>query len=132
MNNLDMPAWAVESDSDSDDGKDIEMQETKGEDNNYMQTFFNEMDTLSKNIKDISQATKDIGMINDRSMQATTTAEEKKLSQQLTPLIRETNQKAKQTKTHLGLLKEETENKKKEKTLSPSHLRYVFLLNDVN
>jgi len=132
-----IPAW-VQEDSDSDDGDDnpdwskeggkkkgggdIEMQQ-QGDDNQYMTTFFKEVDGINADIKAVSQAAKDIAIINEKSMRATTTAEEKSLSKQLGPLIASTNKRAKRTKTLLGLLKEETEKLKGTGKLNASDVR---------
>ena len=56
-------------------------------------------------------------------MRATTTAEEQKLSKKLKPLIESTNKRARQTKTLLVLLKEETDKLKKGKKINPSDTR---------
>mmetsp|Transcript_12230 Transcript_12230/g.30920 ORF Transcript_12230/g.30920 Transcript_12230/m.30920 type:complete len:315 (+) Transcript_12230:146-1090(+) len=139
MNNLmgDIPAWALEdSDSDGGDdtpdwakdngkkkgGGDIEMQKQTDE-NKYMTTFFKEVDGINADIKAVSKASKDIAVINEKSMRATTTAEEKVLSEKLGPLISTTNKRAKRTKTLLGLLKEETEKLKGEGKLNASDVR---------
>lgn len=132
-----IPAWAIEdSDSDGGDdspdwakdnggkkknGGDIEMQ--KPAENQYMTTFFKEVDGINADIKSVSQASKDIAIINEKSMRATTTAEEKSLSKKLGPLISTTNKRAKRTKTLLGLLKEETEKLKGEGKLNASDVR---------
>ena len=135
----DMPAWAAE-DSDSDSGGDnnndtnnkkgggdIEMQQQQKDDGSqYMATFFKEVDGINADIKAVSQASKDIGVINEKSMRATTTAEEQSLSKKLGPLIATTNKRAKRTKTILGLLKEETEKLNGEEKLNASNVRYVF------
>lgn len=138
----DIPAWAME-DSDSDNGGeatpdwakdngkkkgggDIEMGNQGGE-NKYMTTFFKEVDGINADIKAVSKASKDIAVINEQSMRATTTAEEKSLSEKLGPLISSTNKRAKRTKTLLGLLKEETEKLKGEKKLNASDVRYVAI-----
>ncbi|MGK3751759.1 MAG: hypothetical protein ACI8RD_004060 [Bacillariaceae sp.] len=143
MNNLmgDVPAWAADSDSDDgggDDnakwnnngsgGGDIEMQKSKEDDNQYMSTFFSEVDGINADIKAISQASKEIGSINEQSMRATTTAEEQKLSKKLGPLIGSTNKRAKRTKDLLGLLKQETDKLKDEGKLNASNVRYVLVL----
>ena len=148
MNNLmgDIPAWAIE-DSDSDDGggggggggddtpdwakdtgkkkKGGDVENQKQGDNQYMTQFFKEVDGINADIKAVAQASKDIEIINEKSMRATTTAEEKSLSKKLGPLISTTNKRAKRTKTILGLLKEETEKLKEEKKLNASDVRYV-------
>jgi len=133
----DIPAWALEdSDSDGGDdtpdwakdngkkkgGGDIEMQ-TQTDENKYMTTFFKEVDGINADIKAVSKASKDIAVINEKSMRATTTAEEKVLSEKLGPLISTTNKRAKRTKTLLGLLKEETEKLKGEGKLNASDVR---------
>lgn len=132
----DVPAWAADSDSDDgggDDnakwnnngsgGGDIEMQKNKEDDNQYMSTFFSEVDGINADIKAISQASKEIGSINEQSMRATTTAEEQKLSKKLGPLIGSTNKRAKRTKDLLGLLKQETDKLKDEGKLNASNVR---------
>jgi len=140
MNNLmgEIPAWAMEdSDSEGDGdnpdwakdnggkkngGGDIEMQQQQ-DNNRYMTTFFKEVDGINADIKAVSQASKDIAIINEKSMRATTTAEEKALSKQLGPLISTTNKRAKRTKVLLGLLKEETGKLRAEAKLNASDVR---------
>mmetsp|Transcript_25450 Transcript_25450/g.28543 ORF Transcript_25450/g.28543 Transcript_25450/m.28543 type:complete len:323 (+) Transcript_25450:176-1144(+) len=146
MNNLmgDIPAWA-EDDSDSDGGDennpqgnwnnnvngggggggDIEMkqQQNQNDGSQYMSTFFSEVDVINADIKAVAQASKDIGIINEQSMRTTTTAEEQKLSKKLGPLIDATNKRAKNTKTMLGLLKEETEKFNTNGELNASNVR---------
>lgn len=127
MNNLmgDVPAWAMEdSDEDGDGdgggGGDIEMQK---QDNVYMDQFFQYVDQINADIKLVSKASKDIAIINEKSMRATTTAEEKTLSKKLGPLISNTNKRAKQTKSLLGVLKEDTEKLEAEGKLNASDVR---------
>jgi len=151
MNNLmgDIPAWA-EDDSDSDGGDennpqgnwnnnvngggggggDIEMkqQQNQNDGSQYMSTFFSEVDVINADIKAVAQASKDIGIINEQSMRTTTTAEEQKLSKKLGPLIDATNKRAKNTKTMLGLLKEETEKFNTNGELNASNVRYVYCI----
>lgn len=143
----DIPAWAQDSDSESDaggnnnngnnnngpswaTGGDVEMQQ-QNNDSKYMDSFFKEVDGINADIKAVSKATADIGTINEKSMRATTTAEEQALSKQLGPLINNTNKRAKRTKTLLGLLKEETEKLKEEGKLNASNVRYVWCCNGV-
>lgn len=71
----------------------------------------------------MKKATKAIGDINEAALQATTTEEENSLSERLRPVIDKTNKKAKQTKTMLGLLKEENKKLKSEGNAKPSDLR---------
>lgn len=127
----DMPAWAVEdsdSESEGDDDKksgDVEMQQQQKDDEQqrYMTSFFTELDGIKANIKAITLASKEIEMINEKSMRATTTAEEKTLSLKLGPLVADTNNKAKKSKTLLGLLKEETDQLKEQGKLNASNAR---------
>jgi len=137
----DIPAWAMEdSDSDGDGdnqdssggkkggGKkkgsgDIEMQQQGDGSNKYMTNFFKHVEDINADIKAVSQASKDITMINEKSMRATTTAEEKSLSKKLGPLISSTNKRAKNTKQLLGLLKEDTDQLKAEGKLNASDVR---------
>ena len=139
----DIPAWAADSDSDDgggDDnaqwnnngsgggGGDIEMQKSKDDDNQYMSSFFSEVDRVNADIKAIAKASKEIDSINEQSMRSTTTAEEQKLSKKLGPLIGTTNKSAKRTKDVLGLLKQETDKLKDEGKLNASNVRYVLVL----
>jgi hypothetical protein len=125
MNNLlgDIPAWA-EDDSDDDaptkSGGDVEMAQKKP---TFMDHFFREVDNIKADIEAVSQAAKRIDKINEEAMRATTTVEENKLSKQLKPLIDSTNNRAKRTKTLLGLLKEETDKLEKEEKLNASDVR---------
>jgi len=134
----DIPAWAADSDSDDgggDDnaqwnnngsgggGGDIEMQKSKDDDNQYMSSFFSEVDRVNADIKAIAKASKEIDSINEQSMRSTTTAEEQKLSKKLGPLIGTTNKSAKRTKDVLGLLKQETDKLKDEGKLNASNVR---------
>lgn len=141
-----IPAWVMEDSSDSDDneatadgggdrsknndkgknggGGDIEMQDqTKDGNYQFMSAFFKEVDGINADIKAVSQASKDIAMINERAMRATTTSEEQKLSNKLGPLIDSTNKRAKRTKDILGLLKQETDQLKAEDKLNASNFR---------
>lgn len=125
----DLPAWAVDSDEEVESpangkkGGDIEMGESTPTQPKHMEHFFREVESIKADIEAVQKATKKVGDINERALQATTTEEENVLSNQLRPLVNETNKRAKRTKTLLGLLKEE--NKKLEKTIKPSDLRYV-------
>lgn len=127
----DLPSWAADDDDDADDlenGKsndnegDVEM---KGP--SVMDHFFKEVETIKSDIDAIQKASKKIGNLNDRAMQATTTEEENQLSKELKPVIDKTNQRAKKTKTMLGLLKEETTKLKDSNDIKSSDLRYVHM-----
>mmetsp|Transcript_13821 Transcript_13821/g.33457 ORF Transcript_13821/g.33457 Transcript_13821/m.33457 type:complete len:169 (+) Transcript_13821:98-604(+) len=122
----DIPAWAKDaSDSDSSEDEvvgDIEKGKTKP---TVMDHFFREVDNIKGDIDAVSKATKQINKINEQAMRATTSKEESKLSKKLKPLIDATNNRAKRTKTLLGLLKEETENLQRENKISDPDLRWV-------
>lgn len=122
-----IPAWAMDDDSDDDDADgdegDLE-QGQKQQQQKYMEDFFREVDSIKADIDAITKASKDISTINEQSMRATTTAEEQKLSKKLKPLIEATNKRARRTKNLLKLLKEETEKLQKEgNVLNPSDIR---------
>ena len=125
MNNRlgDIPAWALEdSDDEANGGGDVEMGSTP---NNEMDQFFREVDGIKADIDAVGSAAKMIDKINEQAMRATTTAEENRLSQQLKPLVDNTNKRAKRTKNLLSVLKEETEvwEKDKSKKYKSSDLR---------
>lgn len=101
----------------------MQQQQKDDEQQRYMTSFFTELDGIKANIKAITQASKEIEMINEKSMRATTTAEEKALSLKLGPLIADTNNKAKKSKTLLGLLKDETDQLKEQGKLNASNAR---------
>ena len=133
MNNRlgELPSWAVEDDDDdggdvpnpvAEKGGDIEMQK-QNQQNKHMESFFREIDSLKADIEAVSKATKQIGKINEQALHATTTQEENELSKKLRPLIDSTNKRAKQTKTLLGLLKEETTKLQNENKINSSDLR---------
>lgn len=128
MNSLlgNIPAWAMDpSDSDSSEGEvvgDIEKGKPKP---TLMEHFFREVDKIKADIDAVFDATKQINKINEQAMQATTSKEESKLSKKLKSLIDSTNTRAKQTKTLLGLLKQETEQLEGGNKLSDPDLRCV-------
>ena len=122
----DIPAWALEDSDDDDDhpNGDIELQDTKSNNNHIMDTFFQQVDAIKADIDAVHTATTTIGRINEESMRATTTVEEQKLSTQLKPLIQNTNQRAQRTKQVLKLLKEETDTFRQEERVKDADLRY--------
>ena len=118
----DMPAWADDSEDDMGGG-DVEMGELQSSQPKHMEHFFREVESIKNDIEAVKKATKSIGDINDRALQATTTEEENELSRKLRPLVDQTNKQAKRTKTLLGLLKEETKKLKDENQIKQSDLR---------
>eukprot|EP00980_Cylindrotheca_fusiformis_P022933 scaffold9948_cov129-Cylindrotheca_fusiformis.AAC.1 len=115
-----IPAWALEDSDDEEPVGDIEKAKEKP---TFMDHFFREVDNIKADIDAVSKATLKIKKINDLAVRATSTAEEKKLSKKLKPLVDETNTRAKRTKTLLSLLKEETDKLEKEKKLNDSDIR---------
>jgi len=89
----------------------------------FMQTFFEDVDDIKADIAVIRNSTKQIEKIDEMSMMATTSDNERELSQQLTPLVMDTNKKAKHAKALLSALKEENEKLKKENKLKASEVR---------
>jgi len=88
-----------------------------------MQTFFEDVDLIKSDIAVIRNATKTIGEINEESVMATTSEKERELSEKLTPLVMDTNKKAKHAKMLLGAVKDDNEKLKKEGKVKPSELR---------
>jgi len=149
----DIPSWAVEEDdgvpsanlstspesnnrsSSANDGEpedpwgDVEMGDkgtntaTADHAKRNMESFFREIDVVKQDIDTVKRASKRIGEINEEALHATSTDKEKQLSKELQPLVNGTNKRAKQTKTMLGLLKEENEKLKSEGIIKASDLR---------
>jgi hypothetical protein len=128
----DLPAWAADSDDEVENppnggnkkGGDIEMGDTTTpKQPKHMEHFFREVESIKVDIESVQKATKTVGEINEKALQATTTDEENVLSKQLRPLVNDTNQRAKRTKTLLGLLKEENKKLEAEKNVKASDLR---------
>jgi t-SNARE complex subunit (syntaxin) len=123
----DIPSWAVGADSDDDENGDVEMGEVSGHTQpKHMEHFFREVESIKSDIEAVKSATKMVGDINDRALQATTTEEENELSRKLKPLIDQTTKQAKRTKTLLELLKEETKKLKEQNNIKQSDQRYVL------
>lgn len=89
------------------DNGDVEMGNRK-EQAKHMEHFFREVESIKADIEFLKIATRTIADINESALQAVRADEENELSRQLRPLVDQTNKRAKQTKTMLGLLKEET------------------------
>jgi hypothetical protein len=128
--------WADSSDNDAmpegaPGGGDVEMGNVGGgapKQAKHMEHFFREVESIKTDIEGVKAATKEIGDINEAALQATTTDQENELSNQLRPLVENTNKRAKRTKNLLGLLKEENKKLKDEGTAKTSDLRYVRFL----
>lgn len=130
MNNLlgDIPQWAIDAADDSSQDEvvgDVEQGKTKKKKLTMMNHFFNEVDGIKADIEAVAEASKEIGRINEQAMLARTTKEEDKLSKKLKSVINTINKRAKQTKTMLGLLKEETGKLEKAKNTNSSDIRWV-------
>jgi t-SNARE complex subunit (syntaxin) len=96
---------------------------------NYMEHFFREMDNIKQDVEAVGQATRAVRQLHEAALSATNEKEEAQLSQQLKPIIDATNNRAKRTKTLLGLLQQETEKLKEEGVLNASDLRVRQNLN---
>jgi len=88
----------------------------------FMDQFFQDVASVKEDIEAIKEATKRIGEMNEEALMATSDRDEADLSNEMRPLIDETNKRAKRTKNILSLLKEENE-KLKKKNVKPSDLR---------
>ena len=133
MNNL-LAGWHDETGSDSSDddslppndveqGKTSKKKDQQQQQPDYMMHFFSEMDNIKEDIAAIGQATTKIQELHEQALRTTTASEDAKLSKQLKPLIQAGNQRAKKSKTLLGLLKEETEQLKLKEALNASDIR---------
>mmetsp|Transcript_7695 Transcript_7695/g.10296 ORF Transcript_7695/g.10296 Transcript_7695/m.10296 type:complete len:330 (-) Transcript_7695:117-1106(-) len=89
----------------------------------FMQAFFADVDSIKEDIDAISKATKRIGEINEEAQLATSDAKETELSNQLRPLVDNTNKRAKRTKNLLAILKEDNAKLKKEGSVKSSDMR---------
>ena len=133
MNNRlgELQSWAAED-------VDVESGEKNGDDGDnfgnesvadspaqpkHMDSFFREVESIKADIEGVRQATKRIGEINEEAVLATSDAKEHQLSDELRPLISETNAKAKRTKNLIGLHKEENEKLKKGGKVNESDMR---------
>ncbi len=105
-----------------DDFENVPLKDTDAEKGANMDQFFKDLDLLKEDIEAIRRATKRIEEINEEALMATSDRDEADLSNELRPLIDQTNKQAKKTKNTLGLLKEETE-KLKKKTAKASDIR---------
>lgn len=124
----------------SDDEDDLALDVETGNNNNknepptnnkinYMEHFFREMDNIKNDLGAVGQATRAIRDLHEQALSATTTADEERLSRQLKPIIEATNNRAKRTKTLLGLLNQETQKLREDGTLKESDLRIRQNLN---
>jgi len=75
----------------------------------FMATFFEDVDLIKSDIAAIRNATIKIEEIKEEAIMATTSEKERELSQKLTPLVMDTNKRAKHAKTLLGAVKEDNE-----------------------
>lgn len=124
----DNPAWAAddaESVQQPASGDDfIDESEAAGPAQpKHMETFFRDVESIKADIESVSKATKRIGEINEEAVLATTDAKEAQLSNELRPLVDDTNKRAKRTKNLLALLKEDNEKLKKEDDTKQSDMR---------
>jgi len=88
------------------------------EKNQFMAQFFKDVEIVKKQIAFIGQSTLNIKDINQRVTLATTTEKEQDLSEELKPLLTDSNKKATIAKTLLQKLREDTERLKSSKEAS--------------
>jgi t-SNARE complex subunit (syntaxin) len=116
--------WATNNPEDFDfQPTSAEENVKEGEQKQYMDAFFRDVDSIKTDIEHITNVTKRIGDIHEESMLSVSENREKELSQEVRGMIVETNRKAKNTKTLLKVLKDETSKLDKDKTLQSSDLR---------
>lgn len=110
----------------NDDDGDFAVAETSPEPKSqpkYMDQFFKDVDNIKADIESIKTSTKRISEINEEAVLATSSAKENELSNELRPLVSNTNKRAKKTKNLLALLKEENIKLKKNPDIKSSDLR---------
>ena len=78
-----------------------------------MSTFFQDVDEIKASIMQIKSSSKRISELNEEAVMASSMEKEKEVSSILSPLVMETNKRAKGAKTLLGALKDENEKMKK-------------------
>ena len=84
----------------------------------FMQKFFEDVDSIKQDIAVVRNATQSISSINEESVMATTSDKEKELSKKLTPLIMNTNKRAKRAKMMLAKVKEDNDKFKRDGKVS--------------
>lgn len=116
-------AWASESDDFDFKPTTVEEDIKEAEKQGYMDSFFRDVESIKTSIDSIQKATRRIGEINEETILSTSESKEKQLSEEVRPLIDETNKVAKKTKTLLSVLKEENKKLEKEKKIKNSDMR---------
>jgi len=100
---------------------------TKAAQKQHMDAFFDDVSKVQDAIAHIVSTTRRIGEIQEESMLSTSEQKEQVLSDEIRPMIEETNRNAKSTKTLLMVLKEEnktySDETDKNKTIQDSDLR---------
>jgi hypothetical protein len=90
-----------------------------------METFFQNVNVVTETIDKVSQSTKRIKEMDEKTKLAVSETEEKRMSQEIKSLIQQTNVNAKNAKKILGLLRDENKKYEAEGTVNTSDLRYV-------
>ena len=76
-----------------------------------MDQFFKDVESIYGDIEAVKEATRRIGEINEESLMSTSDNRENELSQQMSPLVDDTNKKAKRKKLLAPLKKDNTKYK---------------------
>jgi len=92
----------------------------QGADNEFMQSFFNDVELVKQNIAAIKEASRRIAQINQNVVQAANMDKELEKSSELEPLIKQTNTNAKIAKQLLQRMREETDRLKTTATAETS------------
>ncbi|KDO28434.1 hypothetical protein SPRG_06672 [Saprolegnia parasitica CBS 223.65] len=89
----------------------------------FMEKFFLDVEDMQADLSKIGHATDRIGELNHQALLATAAGEEQTISQELCLVIDSTNKIAAHAKGMLELIKKESAEKKKDKTVAASEIR---------
>ena len=101
-----------------------QIDEKKQQSEHIMEQFFSYMDIVTNTISEVTNSTKRIKQMDEKTKLSVNESEEKRMSQEIKTLIQKTNVEAKKAKHILGLLRSENKKYEAEKTINVSDLRY--------
>lgn len=107
----------------SDEQSNQQQQQAQQQSEQIMKAFFQHVDSVKMTIDTVSQTTKRIKQMDEKSKLSVSESEEKKMSQEIKVLIQDTNVKAKSAKKVLSLLRDQNKEYEAEKTINVSDLR---------
>mmetsp|Transcript_11448 Transcript_11448/g.12750 ORF Transcript_11448/g.12750 Transcript_11448/m.12750 type:complete len:340 (-) Transcript_11448:290-1309(-) len=91
--------------------------------NTIMEDFFRDVEKIKADVEALTDATKRIRQIDEKSKLAVSESDEKRMSEEIKHLINGTNLKAKSTKNMLSLLREENKKFQDNNTVNATNLR---------